>query len=91
MESDKGLQVVLLSQEHAKVVNGGLAVEVVIAGEKEIPGQDPEPGKVVASVHGIGDGDEFMVAFDLYDKDEENEGEGAEVNDPPEPKDEDPG
>ena len=64
MESDEGIQIVGLAQEQAEIVDGRFSVEIIIARKEEIPRVYPKPGKIVAPIHGIRDGDEFMVTLD---------------------------
>ena len=63
VKSDERIQIMRLAEEHPEIIDGRFAVEVIITRKEEIPRQYSKPGKVVASIHGISDGDEFMVTL----------------------------
>ena len=63
VESDERVQIVGFTQEHPEIINGRFSVEVIITREEEIPRVYPKPRKIVAPIHGVSDGNEFMVTL----------------------------
>ena len=87
MESHEGIQVIRLPEQHAKVIDGRFAVEIIVTRKEKIPRVNPEPGQVVTAVDGIRDRDEFVIALDLYDENESHQRERPHVNDHAESED----
>lgn len=51
---------------YSKVIDKILAVEEVVGGEQEIPGERSEPRQTVNSVHAVTDRNYFLETFYLH-------------------------
>ena len=51
--------------DHPELLYQGLAVEEVVGGNEEIPGEGPEPGQVVHLVHCVSDVDNLRETLKI--------------------------